>query len=140
MKIVINRKHGGFGLSTEAIERYIELKGITLYSHTSEYHTSYYTVPYEEYRRVHKNDMIKIEWQGKEEGRARYKDSNELSWSYYDIPRNDPALIQVVEEFANKANGWAAELKIVEVPNDVEWTVEEYDGMEWVAEKHRIWE
>jgi len=31
-------------------------------------------------------------------------------------------------------------LKVVEIPDDVEWNVQEYDGNEWVAEKHRIWE
>jgi hypothetical protein len=25
------------------------------------------------------------------------------------------------------------------VPDGVEWTVEEYDGREWVAEVHRTW-
>jgi hypothetical protein len=38
------------------------------------------------------------------------------------------------------ANGWAAELKVVEVPDDAEWFVDDYDGREWVAEKHRTWE
>jgi hypothetical protein len=31
-------------------------------------------------------------------------------------------------------------LLIVEVPADVDWYIEEYDGLEWVAEKHRTWE
>jgi len=30
-------------------------------------------------------------------------------------------------------------LKIVDIPDGVEWEIEEYDGMEWVAEKHRTW-
>jgi len=37
-------------------------------------------------------------------------------------------------------NGSYSRLKIVEVPDDVEWEVDEYDGNEWVAEKHRTWE
>jgi hypothetical protein len=28
---------------------------------------------------------------------------------------------------------------VIEIPDDVEWEVEEYDGLEWVAEKHRTW-
>ena len=27
----------------------------------------------------------------------------------------------------------------VSIPDDVEWQIEEYDGMEWVAEAHRTW-
>ena len=30
-------------------------------------------------------------------------------------------------------------LGIVEIPDGVEWEIEEYDGDEWVSEKHRKW-
>lgn len=56
----------------------------------------------------------------------------------YDI-RNDPVLIEVVEELGKRANGCCASLKIVEIPDDVKWEIEEYDGNEWIAEKHRKW-
>ena len=61
--------------------------------------------------------------------------------SFYDrdIPRDDAVLIQVVEELGDAANGFAADLKIVDIPDDVDWEIEEYDGNEWVAEKHRTW-
>jgi hypothetical protein len=35
--------------------------------------------------------------------------------------------------------GSFSELKIVNIPDDVEFQIEEYDGNEWVAEKHRVW-
>ena len=53
--------------------------------------------------------------------------------------RNDPLLVQVVEELGEAANGSFADLKVVEIPDGVEWTVEEYDGLEWIAEVHRTW-
>lgn len=61
--------------------------------------------------------------------------------SFYDrdIPRDDPYLITIVKELGTSANGPHASLKIVEIPADVEWQVEEYDGSEWIAEKHRTW-
>jgi hypothetical protein len=37
------------------------------------------------------------------------------------------------------ANGGNANIKIVEVPEDVDWEIADYDGVEWVAEKHRTW-
>lgn len=55
------------------------------------------------------------------------------------VDRDDPDLIAVVEIMREKANGDHARLKIVEIPHDVEWIIEEYDGREWVAEKHRTW-
>ena len=57
----------------------------------------------------------------------------------YDIARDDPWLVSVVEDMGDKANGLCAKLKIVEIPNDVDWIVCEYDGNEWIAEKHRTW-
>jgi hypothetical protein len=59
--------------------------------------------------------------------------------SEYEIPRNDPALVQVVEEMGARANGRCAELKVVEIPDGVQWTISEYDGNEHIAEVHRTW-
>lgn len=56
-----------------------------------------------------------------------------------DIPRDDPYLIKVIKELGMTANGEFANLKIIEIPADVEWLVQEYDGAEWIAEKHRTW-
>lgn len=56
-----------------------------------------------------------------------------------DIPRDDPDLVAVVRKMGKKANGGVAELKIVQIPDDVEWHIEEYDGNEHVAENHRTW-
>ena len=55
------------------------------------------------------------------------------------LARDDPALVQAVEELGEEADGWLAKLRIVEVPDGVEWEIEEYDGWEHVAEKHRTW-
>ena len=57
----------------------------------------------------------------------------------YELHRDDPELIQVVESLGEEANGPYAELTIISIPADVQWTVEEYDGLEWIAEVHRTW-
>ena len=72
-----------------------------------------------------------------------YKDMAGITddkWYERDIPRDDPYLIKIVRDLGMAANGAHANLKIVELPPDVEWQIEEYDGNEWVAEKHRIWQ
>jgi len=48
-------------------------------------------------------------------------------------------LVQVVEELRAEANGHCAELKIVEIPNDVQWEIEKVGGVEHVSEVHRMW-
>ena len=55
------------------------------------------------------------------------------------IPRGDQKLVQVVEELGSVANGHCAELKIVEIPKDVQWEIEKTSGMEHVSEVHRTW-
>jgi hypothetical protein len=101
-KIVINRCHGGFGLSKEASEMYCAVRGIDPGQWNSEF--DYY------------------------EGLA-----------FVVVSRDDPDLVKVVEALGAKANGLFAKLKVVEIPADVEWEIKEYDGVEWVAEKHRTW-
>ena len=58
---------------------------------------------------------------------------------YYDLARDDADLVAVVEELGKKANGMCAALKVVEIPSDIVWFVEEYDGSEHIVEAHRKW-
>jgi hypothetical protein len=77
-----------------------------------------------------------------EQAELRYREMagiTDPNWYNRDIARDDPYLVQIVREMGTDANGSCAELKIVEVPADVEWQIEEYDGNEWVAEVHRTW-
>jgi hypothetical protein len=113
MKVVINRCFGGFGLSHEAI---------MLYG-----------------KRTNLNLKAVKHWRN---GNTYYIDGIEDSdhhFSDYELARNDQHLVAVVEELGEKANGYAAELSIVEVPDDVKWHIHEYDGIEHIAEDHRTW-
>jgi hypothetical protein len=51
------------------------------------------------------------------------------------INRDDPKLVAAVEALGPEAE----DLRVVEVPLGIEWEIKDYDGQEWVAEKHRIW-
>ena len=55
------------------------------------------------------------------------------------IPRDDPLLLKVIEELGDGADGACASLRAVEIPDDVKWQIEEYDGNEHVAEVHQTW-
>lgn len=72
-----------------------------------------------------------------------------MPWNLCEIERNDPILVQVVEQLGKKEasggdiwkGGSTSSLKIVEIPDDVlEWHIEEYDGIERVVEKYRSWQ
>ena len=56
-----------------------------------------------------------------------------------DIERNDLNLIKTIEDLGEEANGRFAKLRIVEIPDDINWEISEYDGMESVEEVHRSW-
>ena len=57
----------------------------------------------------------------------------------FEMARDDPDLVEIVERLGLKANGNFAQLKIVEIPDGVSWYVSEYDGLEHIAERHRTW-
>lgn len=70
---------------------------------------------------------------------ALYQSYSGTKTSGWDVERDDPHLIRALEETNCDADNPGAKIKIVEIPDDVEWQIDEYDGMEWVAEKHRTW-
>lgn len=143
MKIVINGCYGGFGLSHAAVMEYAKRKGITLYARPGEvdrnrgvtdpaeaYMVEYLTVPPDEYDALRAADKAK----------GSYKDSNAVYWSYYEIDRTDPVLVEMIEgDDEGEFNGRHASLHVVEIPDGVEWELDEYDGIESVHEKHRSW-
>lgn len=142
VEVVVNRRHGGFGLSDEAIRLYAEKKGITLYTEEGEFDfLHYYTVPPEEYsslERAYKTAREQYGWNDPTTQEALER-LNSAHFNDREIKRDDPVLVEVVRELGDKADGEYASLEIVEIPDDVKWTIEEYDGAEHVAEQHRTW-
>ena len=113
-KVVVNACYGGFGLSHEAIMRYSELAGLNLV-------------------RVKDGYLISD---------AYYIDGvrdDDHHWYYFDLERDDPYLVQVVEELGELADGEFAKLRIADVPDGVEWYIDDYDGIETVRETHSTW-
>ena len=109
-EIVINRCYGGFDLSDAAYREIAERKG--------------WEVGYSK-------DTIYPHWT-----------SDKVYLDCTNLDRDDPILVEVVRMLGEDANGPYSFLKIVEIPDDVgeNWYIEEYDGLEWVAEIHRTWE
>ena len=113
--IVINVCYGGFELSHEAQLLYLTRSGVE------------YTLADQESR----DETERL-------GQRILVNNDQWPGSDY-IPRDDPILVSMVRELGDKANGRYAKLKIVEIPADVSWTINDYDGNEWIAEVHRRW-
>ena len=120
MKIAINTDWGGFGLSKQAFERLFERKNI---QYEVEYCSSSGTpiIPtYYVSGLPHTEENVINEY-------SLYRE------------RSDRDLVAVIEELGETANGFSANISIIEIPDGVEWEVVDYDGIEHVAEKHRKW-
>lgn len=111
-KVVINTCFGGFGLSEAAIALYFEKAGLIMYTGISKFGSQY--------------NYYK-------------KEGEKIFWSVSNLQRDDPILVKVVTELGAAANNEYAKLKIVEIPDDVLWEINEYDGVEHIAEQHRTW-
>lgn len=84
-------------------------------------------------------------WGGFSLSEAAYKELG-LKWDGYgyaynsDEKRTDPALIECIEKLgSDKASGSLANVRVVEIPDDIEFEITDYDGMEAIEEVHRTW-
>ncbi len=68
------------------------------------------------------------------------KAKSEINAYAFDNDRCNPLLVEAVEKLGKKANGLYTTLKIVEIPDDVEWQIFAQNGKEIIREKHRFWE
>ena len=121
-KIVINKCYGGFGLSIEAYEFIAKEKG---------WHIVRGADPLWKFTYWHPT-IDGIDSQLTEE-------EQEELMTDLDLSRDDPDLVNCVEILKERANGPYAELRIVEIPDDIKWEIDEYGGIEHVAEVHRTW-
>lgn len=144
MKVVINNQHGGFSLSGKAEKEYLKLKGKRAFFYTQ---TKYkHRDNKEEWQRVDdsgEENAFMLHTVTKDLGKTTEKicggKLDQFYFSGREIKRDDKDLIKVVEKFGEEAAGDAASLKIVEIPDGVDWEIGEYDGWEHIAEKHRTW-
>lgn len=113
MQIVINNTYGGFGLSHKALLRLRELGDKTALSET-------------DFGEMWNDDSGLT--------RKPFGDYDKGSFCH-EIPRDSVLLIQVIKELGEDANGSFARLKIVEIPDGIEWCIEECAGLEWIEKK-----
>ena len=118
MKVAINNDWGGFGLSLKALE--------WLYN---------------------KNSPI-LEMESQDKYRGDLKDCKRYELLLVDemvvshdsrSSRHHPDLITVIEALGDTANGNSSKLVIIEIPDGVDYVVDDYDGRESIHEQHRSW-
>jgi hypothetical protein len=145
MKVVINEKAGGFGLSPEAVKLFLNLKGTPcfLYLDTGNRRPRYERINEED---IQKYNDEKISICTVDLGEAlddNLKNRANIYTSEFDrhrVDRTDSDLIKTIETLGEKANGKLCILKIIEIPDDVKFTIEQDEyGIESIEEVHRSW-
>ncbi len=135
MKIVINSCFGGFGLSKAAYEKLIEW-GIPVRKYGDPVAEGELVIYDRELTPEGTDDFSDLYW--------KFKSVSERYWdTWTDGSRADPLIVRLVEELGGGhrqgASGPHAELRIVEIPDGTDYEIEEYDGREHIAERHRTW-
>ena len=110
MKIVLNKCYGGFGLSTKAFDWLIVNKGWKL-----------------------DKDFVKAT--------STYGDKDTKYWAKGDREelRINLDVIECVEVLGKEASNRLSDMRVVEIPDNANWEIDEYDGIESVRESSEVW-
>lgn len=144
-KVVINSCYGGFSISPEA----------ALWLFKNGYAKEGFKTPVKEYWSDADESGSKSSLFGYKNCLSKWKEylknpNRELFLTIFtpdekfvlecrDFERHDPLLVKCVETLGIKANGACAKLKVVEIPDEVKYVIEEYDGLESIHETHLSW-
>jgi len=133
-KVILNKCFGGFKPSRKAYELYAKKKGLELYLyelHINNQKTSYH--------KVNKSDSIFTMYLTKDYGNVVDSINNKDRLYLDDSHREDATLIEVVEELGYEASSYASLLKIVEIPDDLDYVIDNYDGIETLHQRVQEW-
>lgn len=136
-KVILNKCYGGFGVSKLGYELYAKKKGLQLFCY--EFDTNALKNHIYKYA---KNDCLFTHYFTKDFGNnVQISNENYEKYSLYlrEEHREDPILIEVIEELGDKANGRFANLKVVEIPDDLNYVIDDYDGIETLHQDVETW-
>ena len=143
-KVAINTCFGGFGLSLKAQKILWELKGFNdIYFYKSIYINSD-NIEYTKIKDIAKSENEMFIYCLKKDYGDFVNSKDVLKEDFlfeYDIYKNreDKDLITVIEMLKSEASGKFSSLKAIEIPDNIEYEIEDYDGIETIHEIHKSW-
>lgn len=124
MKIAINSDYGGFSLSDE-VAKILREKGVKITFVGENYSDG--SGPKQKLFCEDGSHYLSNEDFG-------IVDNNYYKW------RADPRLIEAIEQIGwDKSSARFSKIRIVNIPDDVDWDITEYDGIETIEEVHNKW-
>lgn len=137
MKVLINADYGGFSVSRKFVEKLRELDspiGLWITLSGERYWEKDDDGVYQRTGEINDSSMDECYYLDT----INCYDGREFTTEQI---RSDPLVIQAFEELNvdGSSMGRLSRLKIVEIPDDIEWYIDDYDGWETVREKHRSW-
>lgn len=121
MKIAVNKCYGGFSVSREVVD-ILRSKGYKIIVNGEAYPDGSICTSQDDWGYHLDNEDFNIESDN------------------YRAYRNNKDLVEAIEKVGEqRASGKLADIKIIEIPNDIEWEIDEYDGIETIHEQHRSW-
>lgn len=150
MELVINRCFGGFSLSDAAYEKLIEW-GVPVRKYVEQQRDPmsrlYLPEPQNDGEVIFDRELTPVGESEFNDIYHKYKGQTSITERYWETwlsgRRDHPLLVRVVKELGaghrTGASGACADLAVIEIPDGTEYTIEEYDGVEHVAEVHRAW-
>lgn len=152
-KIAVNKCHGGYSFSLKAHKMYADIIWKPIYFFTKVYNENWisyievdenckdnfvwcYSVPLDKVLEIHEeqSNWRNLTDEQKKESNKKYSDA---SYDLSDLPRDDEIIIKIIETLWDEASSRFSKIKIVEIPDDIEWEISEYDWYETLCEKHR---
>lgn len=139
MKVILNKCFGGFRPSAEAYKLYAHKKGIELYP----YETSLQNFKRITWETAIKNGSFWVSYFTKDFGENPViSDAEYVEYVLYmrdNKWREDPILVEVVEELGRRASSPLSHLVVVEIPDGLDYVIDDYDGFETLHERVEEW-
>jgi hypothetical protein len=143
MKVLYNACYGGFGLSYLATNKYAEKKGFELTWYRQDGYAYKNNLKYTRISGIPLNPVETYIPSKKDLGDeilGEFPDEHYYSISTSDSSlRTDIDLITIFEEIGELINSKYANIKIIEIPDDAKFDIDEYDGYESIVPPRPSW-
>lgn len=138
-KVILNKCYGGFDVSIKATLAYAKKKHlkVSIYKRNFNNHSITYSLVSP---KIVKDDgflkyAVATKYHGRVANNLPPEDILDLDGKY----REDATLIEVVEKLGKEANTIISDLRVVEIPDDLDYMIDNYDGIETLHQRVQEW-